>query len=317
MSHYRPRNSWFQLSLGLVFSLVPLSAFAFDACAPDAQAHYTSVEKNPAIGKTLLFRVMRCHVPDNFLFGTMHSDAPEILAKAAPVLARLPQMRSAAFEYLEPEDAARIMQRAMFDPAAKQPLSTQLTTEEWNKLKQSVVRDHGLPEAALERLRPWAASVMLQMPRLEHGGIILDDTIKAAATKRNLPLIGLETMQEQMDIFEGMSQPQQLAMLKDTLSNLPELDAMNRDLERAYRAGDLGHIEKLGVAGFADIADPALKTYLENALLYHRNQRMAERADAELARGGLLIAVGALHLPGKQGILARLEHAGYFIFPVQ
>ena len=40
-------------------------------------------------------------------------------------------------------------------------------------------------------------------------------------------------------------------------------------------------------------------------------QRMAERLLPLLAKGGVFVAVGALHLPGADGLLARLKAAGF------
>jgi uncharacterized protein YbaP (TraB family) len=44
---------------------------------------------------------------------------------------------------------------------------------------------------------------------------------------------------------------------------------------------------------------------------------MAERVTGLLDQGNALIAVGALHLPGDEGVLALLEQAGYFVSAVE
>ena len=43
---------------------------------------------------------------------------------------------------------------------------------------------------------------------------------------------------------------------------------------------------------------------------------MVERAEPLLARGGAFIAVGALHLSGKEGLVERLRAAGYRVTKV-
>jgi uncharacterized protein YbaP (TraB family) len=304
------------LILALFCLGLPQASIAFNPCQQDARAHYRPVRYSLPQSKALLFRIERCGTQTSYVFGTMHSDSPEVYAQAAEVVKQLPSLRVAAFEYLQPDNAAEIMQRAMIDPIGAQPLSSQLTPEEWQILKDTLGKERGMPDEALERLRPWAVSVMLQMPRLKHDGVILDDKLKAQATARKLQLKGLETMQEQMDIFAGMTQAQQVQMLKDTLSSLPLLDQMNQELETAYIKHDLYKILTLGETGFAEIEDEQLRNYLRTALLTRRNQHMAERAQDELGKGRMLIAVGALHLPGNDGLLELLEKDGYFIFPV-
>jgi uncharacterized protein YbaP (TraB family) len=46
-------------------------------------------------------------------------------------------------------------------------------------------------------------------------------------------------------------------------------------------------------------------------LITLRNHRMRDRALSLLRRGGAFIAVGAVHLPGKEGLLSLLQTEGY------
>jgi len=49
---------------------------------------------------------------------------------------------------------------------------------------------------------------------------------------------------------------------------------------------------------------------------FARNRRMADRLHIEYASGNLFVAVGALHLPGSQGLLNLLRSLGYDVRPV-
>ena len=51
-------------------------------------------------------------------------------------------------------------------------------------------------------------------------------------------------------------------------------------------------------------------------LLVSRNEVMATRAAPLLAGGGAFIAVGALHLSGKSGLIERIRAAGYHVVDV-
>jgi hypothetical protein len=68
--------------------------------------------------------------------------------------------------------------------------------------------------------------------------------------------------------------------------------------------------EQVGVA-------PDAFTSLEHSLLATRNLGMRENAVPHLAQGGAFIAVGALHLPGRHGLVALLREAGYTVTPVE
>ena len=49
----------------------------------------------------------------------------------------------------------------------------------------------------------------------------------------------------------------------------------------------------------------------EQDFVVARNKRMAERLADHLDGGGAFIAVGALHLPGEQGLVHLMEESGY------
>ena len=60
----------------------------------------------------------------------------------------------------------------------------------------------------------------------------------------------------------------------------------------------------------------AAERRFDDLLLVGRNQTMAERAAPLLAKGGAFVAVGALHLPGKGGLIARFRAMGYRVVNV-
>jgi uncharacterized protein YbaP (TraB family) len=60
-------------------------------------------------------------------------------------------------------------------------------------------------------------------------------------------------------------------------------------------------------------AERAAEDEFMGALLQGRTATMAERAAPLLASGGAFIAVGALHLAGKTGLIERFRADGYTV----
>jgi hypothetical protein len=56
--------------------------------------------------------------------------------------------------------------------------------------------------------------------------------------------------------------------------------------------------------------------FVETKLIEKRNRLMFELADDLLKEGGAFIAVGALHLPGKDGLVELIRGSGYKVIPV-
>ena len=86
---------------------------------------------------------------------------------------------------------------------------------------------------------------------------------------------------------------------------------MTTDLADVYRKQDLSKIEELTVTG-----DATVSNYLD-LLLYGRNRRWADSLTSLMREKSLLIAVGAGHLPGDQGVINLLRKKGYVLTPVK
>jgi uncharacterized protein YbaP (TraB family) len=121
-------------------------------------------------------------------------------------------------------------------------------------------------------------------------------------------------MEEQIGIFDTMSEEDQIALLRETLDAQPQMPALFEDLIRAYLAQDLDALMARSERYLQD-GDPRLAALFREAAVDSRNRRMAERLEPLLDQGGWFVAVGALHLAGEGGILHLLEERGYQITP--
>jgi len=110
-------------------------------------------------------------------------------------------------------------------------------------------------------------------------------------------------------VLDGLSEADQLVMLEETLAHLGELDDMYEQLVEAWLDRDLGEIRRLGQQELAGRPETAERVF--DSLIVRRNHRMAERIVPFLEKGNVFVAVGALHLPGDDGILSLLEKRGF------
>ena len=117
---------------------------------------------------------------------------------------------------------------------------------------------------------------------------------------------GLETAAEQLGVFDGMDEKLQIKMLQETLDQLPKIKGMYRELVEVYLQRDLAKMVALNDR-YMDMSDRNLAEQFNQRVIIDRNHRMAERMESRLIKGNVFVAVGALHLPGKEGLLALLE----------
>ena len=120
------------------------------------------------------------------------------------------------------------------------------------------------------------------------------------------PIRELEGAKAQLAIFDRLPEAQQRAMLAAVIR---ESDDAGRDparLQRAWLAGDVNTIERSTHTGI--LADPTVR----DALLVARNRRWAGALGAALEQPPRpLIAVGAAHLVGSEGLVSLLAAQGY------
>ncbi len=56
---------------------------------------------------------------------------------------------------------------------------------------------------------------------------------------------------------------------------------------------------------------------IRKGLVGERNKRMLENSLPHIEKGGAFIAVGAMHLIGRDGLVAELKARGYALKPVE
>ena len=126
-----------------------------------------------------------------------------------------------------------------------------------------------------------------------------------------MKVIGLETAEEQLDAIASL-RPQVAATLLTLAARNPGLnDDLYATMLKLYRESRPAEIVAIADAlGGLSEAERAAQDEFMRALLQNRNAIMAERAAPLLASGGAFIAVGALHLAGKTGLVERFRARG-------
>lgn len=259
-----------------------------------------------------LWRVEGQNNQVSYLFGTMHSEDPRVMKLPAPVQGALAGSVSLTLEMSLDNAAMMAMAQQMMLPQ-DQSLRTLIGAELFDKAAVAMA-PYGIPEFMLERMKPWSVFLTLSMPPTETGQF-LDLSLYQQALQAGKAVYGLETVQEQIDVFDTMPIQDQAELLRESIRQLPELPAYFERMTTLYLKGDLEGLMAMGKESYADMDDGLARRFMTQ-LIDERNRRMVERMQPRLLEGGAFIAIGALHLPGDEGILSRLKTLGYRIRPV-
>lgn len=135
----------------------------------------------------------------------------------------------------------------------------------------------------------------------------LDHFIHSTAKRLNKVCSGLETLEEQQEIFDQFNFDQQIIMLKRVLRNISKFRQQQLRLAGLYLEEKIHKLYQ--------IAKNSTGSY-KQLLIYARNERMTERILKLNPELTYFIGVGAAHLPGEKGILHLLNENGKIINPL-
>ena len=255
----------------------------------------------------LLWEVSKAGGEPAYLFGTIHSEDPDVLQLARPVQQAFTDSQTVVLEMLLDVDAMRYSGTAMLLLEGRS-LSDMIGQALFRQVA-TAMQSRGITTTVLERMQPWAAAVVLSMPAPETGQV-LDAMLYQRALQQDKNVYGLETVQEQLAVFESLSAADQVLLLKDAVASFSEIDATHAELLAAYKQRDLKKLLAISDDSMQQ-GDQRLANEFQQRLVVDRNHRMVERMSQYLQLGKAFIAVGALHLPGDEGLLNLLEQQGY------
>lgn len=143
------------------------------------------------------------------------------------------------------------------------------------------------------------------------GAIQLDTYFQVLAKRDGKQVIGLETIQAQIQALYGqLSLARQTHLLYDAISKDDGLKNLAAVMNRSYTSQDLNALQQLMYG----------TTYRQNeieALLDDRNNHWMKQLPKLMKQNALFVAVGALHLAGKTGLVQQLREQGYTVTPIK
>jgi len=298
---------WLPLTLLLV-----VAAYAPPAPAQSPECRPIRVVKGEYHGPSrfdrgLLWQISRPGIESSYLFGTIHV-ADEDITKVPDVVDRkLAGSRVFVMEALPgAEQATQLSQMMFFDDHRR--LDDFISEPMFARVVDILSAYHVSKESAV-LLKPWAAFVTMSYPPDMRP--ILDLRLLQTAREDNLQTRGLETMREQGEIFDRMPMQDQVRLLIDAVCYHKRFASDFDVMKSLYLKRDLKALYLYGQR--YSFGDDSVYDTLAKRLLTRRNHVMADRMQPVLEQGGAFIAIGAMHLPGREGVLALLEQQKYHI----
>ncbi|NTF43565.1 TraB/GumN family protein [Rhizobium rhizogenes] len=271
-------------------------------------------------GHSIFWKIEKPGVKPSWLFGTIHSSDERVLKLPAEFRNAFDHINTLVLELKEISKPNTIAIELLKHPEltmlpAEKPLDHILPAEETAQIAAALEKK-GIPITSVLRMRPWFLYTSLLMcapERNSNGGFVLDRQLAVQAENKGVDVEGLETPLEQ---FQAMADlPDDLTM-KGLLQafQLPyNMNDVTETLIALYLTGNSGLMK-----AFADdLSDEkTIEAVFNQRIITDRNEVMAKRIVPYLEKGNVMMAVGALHLPGDQGVVQLLRKQGYTLTAV-
>ena len=193
------------------------------------------------------------------------------------------------------------------------PIGQRVPADHQAQLAKAIAAS-GVPESTLDRMTTWGAALALGSGMARGVGGTREAAPEAvlAAAFKGKRHEAFESFAGQLGLFAALPEAAQRQLLEGTLKSGADPATAYRELLTAWRAGDPAALERAFNEAFASAPE------LRAALLTNRNRAWADDLARRAANPGtLLVAVGAGHMVGNDGLPALLSARGFRVARMQ
>jgi len=260
---------------------------------------------------TLLWEISGKNLPQpSYIYGTIHLVCPADLQVSEPLKQAFGKTQQVVMEL--DMDSPTMMQEMQSDMLMKdgQKLQQLLSAPDYTAVGNYLQAKVGLPIEKVGAVKPFILSSMLYPALLGCTPASYEATLVKMAQEQKKEVLGLETVQEQLGLFEKIPYAEQGKLLADMVNQEAAAKQELQHMMTLYKAQNIEQLRTMtskSLFGFQQY---------EDLLLDSRNQHWIVGISQLAAAKPTFFAVGAAHLGGPKGVLALLRQQGYQIKPV-
>ncbi len=252
----------------------------------------------------------------SYLFGTYHILGSDYLNDHKKVKDAYLASKSVVIE--TEIDSSKMMAVAMKGMMLGKSLEKLMDSADYALVKSELEPSLGMDLSQLDQFKPIFVSILYSMTlaqkytpkEMTYEGMPIDQYFAYNGRKLKKQINSLETPLEQAEIlFNSQTIEEQIEDLVELAKDKDEVVAMTKMVIQSYIDEDLKTMYEESQK--MEEASGDLEVLLDD-----RNTRWIGILNPILKEGQAFIAVGALHLPGKKGLLELLKKEGYTLSPV-
>ncbi len=247
----------------------------------------------------------------SYLFGTMH-----LIPKKDFLFPQSLQEKVKASDVLVMEigglsDKMKAMQYMMLDSGS---VYDYFTEKQQDSLFKYASENLGMDKDKMMQFSGMKPIVLLQLITKNEFGEAPESyelEFEKIANSNEIEVIGLETVEEQMQFLDNLSPRDQVNMVMETIRSDGKDNSKTHRLVDNYLTQDIEKIHSFIVN--SDMNSPEF----EETMLNNRNERWIKPIRKIIKKNKAFIAVGAGHLGGPNGVIELLRKKGYTLTPIK
>lgn len=309
----RPTPLLFACCLAMLCGAAPRSHAGASLAPAPAAPLQAAAPRDDAPRRGALYRV-RQRGQTAYLFGTIHVGQQDFFPLEAEVRAALAAASKLVME-LDVRESG-LFQSALEQHARYRPgdgIANHLDAASLARLERAL-RAAGIGLESVAHYKPWLLANLLVGRELERHGFQSGHGVEAylLAAAPDKTVLGLESADYQLSLFDAMNDGQQERYLLENLAELESGDALrkSRGLIDAWSSADSAKIEAMLLE--LTSGDSVSSDFMLRTLLGRRNPQMAATIEHIIQDDKIaFVGVGLLHLVGAGGVPQLLMQRGY------
>lgn len=246
----------------------------------------------------------------SYLFGTFH-----ILCKEDFPLSEILKyrIRSAKQFYgeLKMDDPTMQMKFMTGMILSGKTLESLMSREDYKMVSDSFQHILGIPLTPFNNFKPFIPMSLLAIRSIDCKEQVQPESMFVELAKQaHIPLMGLETVEDQVNAIDKQPLDSQVISLKQIALHFDSVKNVMAQMVAVYKLRDVDSL-------YAFMKKAGANDTFESNMLVERNRKWVPVIQNAIQANPIFIAVGAGHLGGQEGLISLLRKRGYKLTPVK
>lgn len=261
--------------------------------------------------KSLLWKISGNELSQpSYLFGTIHITCDATLPEKVKVAMDKTEQLCLELDMDDTTLQTQMMGGMMMKNGVT--MESLASKEDFKIVDEFLTKNLGFSAKMLNTLKPFMVSAMLYPKMMDCPMQSVESELMKIATTKKEETIGLETVAEQLDVFDAIPYQEQMdELIKTAKSDL------NRDKKELQEMLDLYKTEDVAaLIDFTKKSENVMVSKYDDQLLNNRNKNWIDRITKIAQEKPTFFGVGAAHLGGEMGVIYLLRKNGFKVEPV-